>query len=451
MGNDRVGDDSMADWFTHEDRKKLLGIDEETFRLVAEVAPILRENVDRIAAAFYDRVDMIPGLGELIGKHSNRSRLEATLKQYVLDMSTTRLDPAHIAAREVIAGVHDRIDLPVDAYTAQVQAIRQVWIDIVLESTVAPEPIVAEGADPAVPVEQPEPLIPASKAAAYIHAMDKLLAFDEGVVCVTFMNSRQARADRALEEAAQAQEAQRIAQVELNDLAGQLAAAAEQASASVEEMTATAVQVAEEVSGAAQLSATTSTTAGEGIEAVNDAESAVRKVGGATEQLTNAATSLETSSAEIDTITDVLKKTADQINLLALNAAIEAARAGDAGRGFAVVADEVRRLAESTQASLGQANATVTVMQRSIADVRAAGVGAEEQVSALSESTGTVQQRFSAINEAVNSTNVALETIAAASQEVAAAAGETGRASTEVARLAEEVKRVADGMAIDPA
>ena len=439
----------MADWFTHEDRKRLLGIDDETFRLVSEVAPLLKENVDRIAAAFYDRVDKIPGLGQLIGEHSNRPRLEATLKQYVLDMATTRLDQSHVAAREVIAAVHDRIDLPVDAYTAQVQAIREVWTDIVLEATIAPEPQpVAEGAE-AGPA--PEPRIAPSKAATYIHAIDKLLAFDEGVVCVTFMNSRQDRADRALSAAAEAQESQRIAQIELNDLAGQLAAAAEEASASVEEMTATAVQVAEEVSGAAQLSASTSTTAGEGIEAVSDAESAVRKVGGATEQLTSAATSLETSSAEIDTITDVLKKTADQINLLALNAAIEAARAGDAGRGFAVVADEVRRLAESTQASLGQANATVTVMQRSIADVRAAGVGAEEQVSALGESTGTVQQRFAAINEAVNSTNVALETIAAASQEVAAAAGETGRASTEVARLAEEVKRVADGMAIDPA
>ena len=439
----------MADWFTHDDRKRLLGIDEETFRLVSEVAPLLKENVNRIAAAFYDRVDLIPGLGRLIGEHSSRDRLEGTLRKYVLDMATTRLDGTHIASREVIAGVHDRIDLPVDAYTAQVQALREVWTDIVLEATVAPEPgPVAEGAEPG---PAPEPLIAPAKAASYIHAMDKLLAFDEGVVCVTFMNSRQDRADRALSAAAEAQESQRVAQVELNALAGQLAAAAEQASASVEEMTATAVQVAEEVSGAAQLSATTSSTAGEGIDAVSDAESAVRKVGGATEQLTSAATSLETSSAEIDTITDVLKKTADQINLLALNAAIEAARAGDAGRGFAVVADEVRRLAESTQASLGQANATVTVMQRSIADVRAAGVGAEEQVSALSASTGTVQQRFAAINEAVNSTNVALETIAAASQEVAAAAGETGRASTEVARLAEEVKRVADGMAIDPA
>ncbi len=440
----------MADWFTHEDRKRLLGIDEETFRLVGEVAPLLRENVDRIAAAFYDRVDLIPGLGELIAQHSNRARLEGTLKTYVLDMATTRLDESHIAAREVIAGVHDRIDLPVDAYTAQVQAIREVWTDIVFEATIAPEPEVPADAPEGTALVAAEPLIAPSRAAAYIHALDKLLAFDEGVVCVTFMNSRQDRADNALSEAREAQEAQRVAQIELNDLAGQLAAAAEQASASVEEMTATAVQVAEEVSGAAQLSASTSNTAGEGLEAVSDAESAVRKVGGATDQLTGAATSLETSSGEIDSITDVLKKTADQINLLALNAAIEAARAGDAGRGFAVVADEVRRLAESTQASLGQANATVTVMQRSIADVRAAGQGAEEQVAALGESTTTVQQRFSAINEAVKSTNVALETIAAASQEVAAAAGETGRASTEVARLAEEVKRVADGMSLAP-
>ena len=46
----------MADWFTHDDRMRILGIDEETFRTVAEVAPLLRDNVDRIAAAFYDRV-----------------------------------------------------------------------------------------------------------------------------------------------------------------------------------------------------------------------------------------------------------------------------------------------------------------------------------------------------------------------------------------------------------
>ena len=415
----------MADPFTHDDRKRILGIDQATFDVVAEFAPLLRENVDRIVTAFYDRAERIPALVTLIGAHSSRARLEASLAQYVIDLASTRLDSAHVASRERIAAVHDRIDLPIDAYTAQLQAIREVWTRVVLEAGLAP-----------------------ARAAEVIAAVDRLLAFDEGVVCVTFMNTRQDRAELALAEVQAAQERQRAAQAELNDLAGQLAAAAEQASASVEEMTATAVQVAQEVGDAAGLAQNASATAGDGLSAVGDADRAVAKVGEATGQLTSAAAALEAGSSEIESISDVLKRTADQINLLALNAAIEAARAGDAGRGFAVVADEVRRLAESTQASLGQANATVAEMQRSIADVRSAGSGAEEQVSALGQATGAVGERLTAITEAATSTNLALETIAAASQEVAAAAGETGRASTEVARLAEDVKRVADGMGV---
>jgi len=127
---------------------------------------------------------------------------------------------------------------------------------------------------------------------------------------------------------------------------------------------------------------------------------------------------LAEGAQQIEHVAELISSIAEQTNLLALNATIEAARAGEAGRGFAVVAAEVKTLASQT------ADATKEIGTR-IAQIQGA---TKEAVEAIQGITATIEE-ISAIATTIGS---AIEEQGAATAEIARNVTQTAQATKDV-------------------
>ena len=187
---------------------------------------------------------------------------------------------------------------------------------------------------------------------------------------------------------------------DLEDRTSRQAAALEQTSASMEQLSRTVSENAKRSTAASDNSSLVFKTADDTGAVMGQANDAMERI--------------SASSGKISSIIGMIDDIAFQTNLLALNASVEAARAGDAGKGFAVVAVEVRRLAQSA------ANAS--------SDVKRLVEQSVTEVSAGSKLVANATGKLTSMVESVRQNGEFIADIARATQEQAAALTEVNSA-----------------------
>ena len=142
-------------------------------------------------------------------------------------------------------------------------------------------------------------------------------------------------------------------------------------------------------------------------------------------QSSAAAAQLSSSMKVMENVVQLINNIAGQVNLLALNATIEAARAGEAGKGFAVVAAEVKNLATQTT------KATEDIA-RQIQEVQIVSEKVAESIQTIVASANNVTQYIVGVASAI-------EEQSAVTQEIS---GNTQRMSSSVSDIAQRIRKL---------
>ncbi|HWQ64664.1 MAG TPA: methyl-accepting chemotaxis protein, partial [Methanospirillum sp.] len=180
-----------------------------------------------------------------------------------------------------------------------------------------------------------------------------------------------------------------------------------------------------------------------GVELAKKSETAMNEIKRSSAEADQIVKDINQKMEEIGKIVRLISDIANQTNLLALNAAIEAARAGEAGRGFAVVAAEVKSLAQDSRSSAENIADMITDLQNKAnmanAAMSQAGKTVETGSSTLLETLGAFNQIATSIDDITrNATDVA-----SSSEEQAASVEEVTASINEVSSLIQNTSKEA--------
>lgn len=205
----------------------------------------------------------------------------------------------------------------------------------------------------------------------------------------------------------------------------------------INQMSATATDVSQNVVSVANITEQSSEIVNSGFELIEGSAESINQLFINLNEASEAVERLSQDSQEVGSVLDVIMNISEQTNLLALNAAIEAARAGESGRGFAVVADEVRTLASRTQKSAVEIESMIKKLQ----DAAKEGVGVIDGCRELSE---TVNHRSDETRAQYEDIVNAFNDIKDRATSIAAATEEQAKVTESVDELAERIRTISN-------
>jgi methyl-accepting chemotaxis protein len=207
----------------------------------------------------------------------------------------------------------------------------------------------------------------------------------------------------------------------------------------VEELSASATEIAGHAGDTAERTNATSVLAEQGNQVVKQSLDNVNALTLQIESTAQKILVLKESSVNIGSVMEVIRTIAEQTNLLALNAAIEAARAGEQGRGFAVVADEVRSLAQKTRNSTEEIETIIVQLQRAADEAHQAMSTSTTSARGTIETAAKVGEALDKIHSNIKTINDMNHQIATASHQQSSVANEVSKNITAIHGLSEQV------------
>jgi len=344
----------------------VISLTESDLTFIKELEPIVTDHIDFIVNQFYENITKQPNLQLIIDTFSSVDKLKMTFKKHILELFTGIIDEEFIGKRIKIAHVHVKVGLNTKWYISAFQNLLNSLVDLFDRQ-----------------IENRVDFVNAIKS------VSKLLNLEQQLVLEAY--------EEEMENHRKLQEEKRNKIIQVGTTAEELAAIAEETSASIEYLTGQSVAIVNLAKHGSELSIQAETYSNNGMIHLQKSQESLDFTKKSVEKIILNTNELERISNQIFEVISIIKSISEQTNLLAINASIESARAGEYGKGFSVVANEIRKLSDLTKKSILDVSKLITETNIQVSNVSASVYEVEEIIQNGSTIMSETNQAFKEI------------------------------------------------------